>query len=135
VRPGPSTPLIPTTDLDTIVGAFGLGDVREAVYLATGLVNRNWRLTTDTGRYALKQIIDVWLPTARRNLHALAGLSAHGIPPARPCRAWAVIRCSRSTAGATVCCPGATASTCRPFRDGSRGAAGCEGFDAGGFAA
>jgi homoserine kinase type II len=47
-------------------------------------MNRNWRITTGSGHLAIKQIIDVPLPTARRNLRALTALAAHGIPACPP---------------------------------------------------
>jgi homoserine kinase type II len=64
--------------------AFDLGTVGSISYLATGLMNRNWRLTTDRGTYALKQIIDVPVPTAQRNLRVLTALHQAGIPTCPP---------------------------------------------------
>jgi len=67
-----------------IAQAFGLGNVGSVTYLATGLMNRNWRITTQAGEFALKQIIDVPVPTARRNLRVLAALNEAGVPACPP---------------------------------------------------
>ena len=53
-------------------------------YLAAGLMNRNWRIETDRGIFALKQIIDVPLVVARRNLNVLAKLVENGVPACAP---------------------------------------------------
>ncbi|MFD3678192.1 phosphotransferase [Streptomyces sp. NPDC058613] len=70
--------------LPTLSGAFGLGDVRDRRFLAHGLMNRNWRLVTATGVYALKEITDVPLPKVRRNLAVLVDLAREGIPVPAP---------------------------------------------------
>ncbi|MFI6883735.1 phosphotransferase [Streptosporangium canum] len=66
---------------------IGLGDpsrgmtcseVQAPRYLADGLMNRNWRIDAERGTFALKLIMDVALPTARRNLRILAALAADG---------------------------------------------------------
>jgi Ser/Thr protein kinase RdoA (MazF antagonist) len=82
--PDPIEQPIPAGDLDQIAAAYRLGDIRDTAYLPTGLMNRNWRITTGSGHLALKQIIDVPLPTARRNLRALTALADHGIPACPP---------------------------------------------------
>ncbi len=82
--PDTRLPHLPDGDLDVIVARFGLADIRDIAYLSSGLMNRNWRITTDRNRYALKQIIDVPLATARRNLHVLAALTPRGLPACRP---------------------------------------------------
>ncbi|MGW3651676.1 phosphotransferase [Streptomyces sp. NPDC000878] len=72
-------------DLPTVADAFDLGEVTEAPrYLADGLMNRNWHIGTGRGRFAVKQIIDVPLETARRNLRALSALAADGVPVCKP---------------------------------------------------
>lgn len=63
---------------------FGPGEVQGWEFLAHGLMNRNWRLDTDSGTYAVKEITDVPLPKVRRNLSALAGLAGDGIPAPAP---------------------------------------------------
>lgn len=68
-------------DLAAVTDAFDLGEITEVPqYLADGLMNRNWRIGTGRGRFAVKQIIDVPLEAARRNLGTLAALAADGIP-------------------------------------------------------
>ncbi|MFI6347193.1 phosphotransferase [Streptomyces sp. NPDC050560] len=66
--------------LPSLACAFGLGEVRGHQYLADGLMNRNWRVETSTGTYAVKQIIDVPLAKVRRNLAALSALADDGLP-------------------------------------------------------
>ncbi|MET8751054.1 phosphotransferase [Streptomyces sp. NPDC004667] len=70
--------------LPTLSGAFGLGEVRDQRFLAHGLMNRNWRLVTATGVYALKEITDVPLPKVRRNLTVLVDLAREGVPVPAP---------------------------------------------------
>ncbi|MFE3860610.1 phosphotransferase [Streptomyces goshikiensis] len=70
--------------LPTLSRVFGLGEVRRRQFLAHGLMNRNWRLDTDSGAYAVKEITDVPLPKVRRNLAVLAGLAGDGIPAPAP---------------------------------------------------
>ncbi|TDC97313.1 hypothetical protein E1285_03960 [Actinomadura sp. 7K507] len=48
------------------------------------MMNPNWRLETDRGGFALKQIVDVTLPKARRSLSVLGILSAEGLPVCAP---------------------------------------------------
>lgn len=68
-------------DLVVLEEAYGLGVVCERPrYLSEGLMNRNWRLDTPSGVFALKQISDVPMPIARRNLDAIAALGAQGVP-------------------------------------------------------
>jgi Ser/Thr protein kinase RdoA (MazF antagonist) len=71
-------------DLSYLADAFGIGAVLTQQYLPAGLMNRNWRITTADGEYALKQIIDVDLEFARRNLRVVAALFADGVPTCLP---------------------------------------------------
>ncbi|MFD8559678.1 phosphotransferase [Streptosporangium canum] len=75
-----------TDDLPLLVEAFRLGEVQAPRYLADGLMNRNWRIDAERGTFALKLIMDVALPTARRNLRILAALAADdgGVPVCSP---------------------------------------------------
>ncbi|MFC5662946.1 phosphotransferase [Kitasatospora misakiensis] len=82
-----------TQDLAVLGEAFGLGEVREYRFLSAGLMNGNWRLDTVGGRFALKRIMDVPLPLARRNLAVLPELVDAGVPVGRP---------STTSAGETV---------------------------------
>ena len=63
-----------------VAEAFGLGSVHSVSYLATGLMNRNWRIAASVGQFALKQIIDVPVAMARRNLRVLDTLHKVGVP-------------------------------------------------------
>ncbi len=63
-----------------VAEAFGLGSVHAVSYLATGLMNRNWRITAGAGQFALKRIIDVPVAVARRNLRVLDALHEVGVP-------------------------------------------------------
>jgi Ser/Thr protein kinase RdoA (MazF antagonist) len=67
-------------DLPVLAKAYGFGDVRSVSYLADGLMNRNWRVETAGGDFAVKQIIDIPVPLARRNLAVVAALAAAGVP-------------------------------------------------------
>ncbi|WP_327418354.1 phosphotransferase [Streptomyces sp. NBC_01233] len=77
-------PLEVSADLQRVAAAFGLGTVTAARFLADGLMNNNWRVETDAGVFAVKQIRDVPLPTARRNLRVLGELAAQGLPVSAP---------------------------------------------------
>ncbi|WP_317453682.1 phosphotransferase [Streptomyces sp. CBMA152] len=70
--------------LSALSRSFGLGEVRDRQFLAHGLMNRNWRLETAAGTYAVKEIADVPLPKVRRNLALLADLARDGIPVPAP---------------------------------------------------
>lgn len=71
-------------DLIVLAEAFGLGTIHEARYLADGLMNRNWRIETDAGVFALKQLVDVPVPKARRSLGVLESLAGRGLPVCPP---------------------------------------------------
>lgn len=71
-------------DLAVLVDSFALGEVLECRFLPAGLMNGNWRLVTTAGVFALKRIVDVPLPLARRNLAVLAELADADAPVARP---------------------------------------------------
>ncbi len=69
---------------DPLTRAFALGEVHDRRFLAHGLMNRNWRLDTASGPFAVKEITDVPLPEVRRNLSVLAGLADEGLPVPAP---------------------------------------------------
>ncbi|MDY0811638.1 homoserine kinase [Kitasatospora purpeofusca] len=71
-------------DLVVLGKTFGLGEVQACRFLPNGLMNGNWRLETADGAFALKRIMDVPLPLARRNLAVLSELADTGIPVGRP---------------------------------------------------
>ncbi|MCX5585551.1 phosphotransferase [Streptomyces erythrochromogenes] len=70
--------------LPTLSRRFGLGAVRDQHFLTHGLMNRNWRLETEAGTYAVKEITDVPLPKVRRNLAVLVDLAREEIPVPAP---------------------------------------------------
>ncbi|MCX4529879.1 phosphotransferase [Streptomyces sp. NBC_01551] len=70
--------------LPTLSRTFGLGEVRDRTFLVHGLMNRNWRVETAAGTYAVKEITDVPLPRMRRNLAVLADLAGEGFPVPEP---------------------------------------------------
>lgn len=63
---------------------FGLGEVQAVSFLAAGLMNRNWRVDTATGTYALKLLQDVPVEAARRSAAVLSALAAAGLPVCAP---------------------------------------------------
>ncbi|MFD8786647.1 homoserine kinase [Kitasatospora sp. NPDC059599] len=71
-------------DLVVLGESFGLGEVQACRFLPNGLMNGNWRLETAEGAFALKRIMDVPLPLARRNLAVLTELANAGVPVGRP---------------------------------------------------
>ncbi|MGW1642183.1 phosphotransferase [Streptomyces lavendulae] len=66
--------------LPVLAHKFRIGQVREYRYLAEGLMNRNYRIETTSGVYAVKEIGDVPLDRVRRNLGVLPHLAAEGVP-------------------------------------------------------
>lgn len=71
-------------DLKRVEDEFGLGEVQDATFLADGLMNRNWRIGTTTGVYALKLLRDVPVEIARRNAMVLTALGSSGLPICTP---------------------------------------------------
>ncbi|MGH3719619.1 MAG: phosphotransferase [Pseudonocardiaceae bacterium] len=82
-----STDGLPTADHEVIVAAlrgFGLAEPIKAQWVADGLMNRNWRVRTREGVWALKQVLDVDAGQARwqhRVTRTLARLSLPIPPP------------------------------------------------------
>lgn len=75
---------IPSTTLAHLTWIFDLVEIRQHAFLVTGMMNRNWRVDTPTGTFALKQIIDVPVPKALRSMEVLTGLAAVGLPVCAP---------------------------------------------------
>ncbi|WP_196455250.1 phosphotransferase [Planomonospora sp. ID82291] len=71
-------------DLRRIGEEFGLGEVQDTAFLAEGLMNRNWRIATSTGVYALKLLCDVPVEIVRRNAEVLNALASAGLPVRAP---------------------------------------------------
>ncbi|MBM7787061.1 phosphotransferase [Tenggerimyces flavus] len=69
-----------------VAGAFGLGDVLAVAYLPNGMMNRNWRVETSSGTYAIKQLRDVEPDPARRQHDTIDQLAAAGLPVPRVVR-------------------------------------------------
>ena len=72
----PDTPTFPPE----AVSAFGLRSPIESRFLPEGLMNRNWRLDTAEGSFALKELRDIDAAQARRNLAVLVRLAETGLP-------------------------------------------------------
>ncbi|MFI6496646.1 phosphotransferase [Nonomuraea typhae] len=54
------------------------------VFLPSGMMNRNWRLETTEGVFALKEVVDVPVVKARRSLNTLRALAGAGLPVCGP---------------------------------------------------
>jgi homoserine kinase type II len=70
--------------LQQVADAFGLGVVTRVEVVTEGLMNRNWRVTTVTGVWAVKQVLDVDAAAARRQHRATAALAGLGLPVPAP---------------------------------------------------
>ncbi|WP_405085978.1 phosphotransferase [Microbispora sp. NBC_01389] len=82
------TPTITDRELAHVLAAFRTGPAHRVAFLPDGMMNRNWRVDTPDGVFALKQIIDVTPANARRSLNVLGALAAAQVPvcPPRPTR-------------------------------------------------
>ena len=70
--------------LPEVATAFGLGEMRTSAFITEGLMNRNWRVETAAGAFAVKELLDVSPTNARRNLAVLGPLAALGLPVGEP---------------------------------------------------
>ncbi|MEU9888429.1 phosphotransferase [Sphaerisporangium sp. NPDC051011] len=70
--------------LADVMQGFGLGQASSVSYLPSGMMNRNWRVETQQGVFALKELVDVPVPKARRSLDVLRALAADGLPVCSP---------------------------------------------------
>lgn len=78
---------LPAADYALITAAlqgFGLSEPIEARSVAEGLMNRNWRVCTREGVWALKQILDVHANQARRQHRVTRTLAGLGLPVPPP---------------------------------------------------
>lgn len=82
--PALSSDRLSAVELGAVRDEFNLGPVLGVTFLTAGLMNENWRVTTDSGRYALKRIRDVSADLARRNLRVMAQLAEREYPICRP---------------------------------------------------
>jgi Ser/Thr protein kinase RdoA (MazF antagonist) len=71
-------------DLPQVAERFGLGRVRETVFLPSGLMNLNWRVAGERGTAAVKRLMDKSAETPERSLQVVALLADEGVPVARP---------------------------------------------------
>ena len=67
-----------------VTNAFGLGTPARLTPLGTGFMNRNWRVTTPAGTFAVKQLLDHNPDQARRTHAVLNALAARGFPVPTP---------------------------------------------------
>jgi Ser/Thr protein kinase RdoA (MazF antagonist) len=77
------------TDADAladVAASFDLGAIRQVRVVAEGLMNRNWRVETDRGTWAVKQVLDVDAATARRQHMVTRSLALRGRPVPVPKR-------------------------------------------------
>jgi Ser/Thr protein kinase RdoA (MazF antagonist) len=72
--------------LDQVAHGFGLGAIRSAEPVTDGLMNRNWRLRTTLGPYAVKQLLDRPVDEVRAAHALLPRLAELGFPVPVPCR-------------------------------------------------
>lgn len=70
--------------LGAVAMAFGLGAVQHVEVIDAGLMNRNWRVTTDSGVFAVKQVLDIDATAARRQHAATRALAERGRPVPAP---------------------------------------------------
>ncbi|WP_123605305.1 phosphotransferase [Micromonospora sp. Llam0] len=67
-----------------MTAAFDLGTVQDIEVIDAGLMNRNWRVTTDRGMFAVKQVRDIDAVAARRQHAATRVLAERGRPVPAP---------------------------------------------------
>lgn len=76
--------LLSPEDVNAIAGSFDLGKVVQVEFLPAGLMNRNWRFTTDRGAFAVKRLTDGSGGDARTNLAVMRVLADQGLPVCSP---------------------------------------------------
>jgi Ser/Thr protein kinase RdoA (MazF antagonist) len=69
-----------------VMSAFGLGGILSVEPLHTGTMNLNWRVVTQVGAFAVKQIVDADAEQSRRQHHAVQALAERGMPVPTPVR-------------------------------------------------
>lgn len=84
VEQGANTPLESSGVLEKLAAAFAIGTVTSCEFLPQGLMNRNWRLQSAAGTYALKEFRDASRSDVRRNLAVAAELGQLGLPVPAP---------------------------------------------------
>lgn len=68
----------------TVVAQWRIGRVTKIGRVATGMMNKNWRVDTDTGSYVLKLFLDVRGPQLAFQHRVLRSLAAVGVPVPLP---------------------------------------------------
>ncbi|HEX2145270.1 MAG TPA: phosphotransferase [Glycomyces sp.] len=71
---------VPLVALDLLAKTYGFGSVGSCRYLSHGLLNRNWRITTEHGAFALKELDDASPDKARHSLALQTRLAGLGVP-------------------------------------------------------
>ncbi|BCJ73488.1 hypothetical protein CS0771_30320 [Catellatospora sp. IY07-71] len=70
--------------LAQVCAAFGLGDVHAVRHLPIGAMNRNWRVDTTTGVYAVKELQDRNAGDVGARHRTMKLLIGHGVPVPEP---------------------------------------------------
>ncbi|MBB5869267.1 homoserine kinase type II [Allocatelliglobosispora scoriae] len=68
--------------LEEVCAEFELGGIVEFSPVPEGLMNRNWRVVTQAGEFAVKQLLDVDAGRAREQHAVVRSLAARGLPVA-----------------------------------------------------
>ncbi|MEV6927114.1 phosphotransferase [Dactylosporangium sp. NPDC051485] len=74
-----------TADLPVVAARFGLGEITDIRVITAGTMNRNWRVTTTRGVWAVKQVLDVDAAAARRQHQVTIALAGRGLPVPPAC--------------------------------------------------
>ncbi|NUR70866.1 MAG: phosphotransferase [Hamadaea sp.] len=70
--------------LARVCGAFELGELLTARFLPIGVINRNWRVDTTSGTYAVKELHDSHATGVRRQHRTMNALIGLGVPIPKP---------------------------------------------------
>lgn len=71
-------------DLPQVAEAFGLGQLRTAEFLPSGLMNLNWKVVGSSRTAAVKVLLDASAKAPERALEVVALLADEGVPVAGP---------------------------------------------------
>jgi Ser/Thr protein kinase RdoA (MazF antagonist) len=77
-------PALAPAVLEELAETFAIGEVSSLEFLPAGLMNRNWRLQTSAGAFALKEFRDASRGNVRQNLAVAADLARRGLPVPAP---------------------------------------------------
>jgi len=72
------------TRLARVCAVYGLGSLRAARYLPLGLINRNWRVDTAAGAYAVKELRDPIATGVHEQHRTVKLLIGRGVPVPQP---------------------------------------------------